>query len=265
MDAMSEFVLREGEDAVWETFHVNSKTSRAQPHLYFDRYPSDATVVAAMRRFREVKPYTDRAHVPLPRSLPDLDVPLEAALAGRASARGFARGEVALDALAKVLFCAYGMTRDNAGTEYPRPFRASPSGGALYPLELYVQAARVSGLRPGMYHYDPVDHELDDLGDVDLRPTFVQQDLADDAAAVLLLTGVFFRSAFKYGDRGYRFVLLEAGHVAQNALLAAGGLGLAGVPVGGFFDREADDGLGVDGLNESLVYAVLLGQPEEGT
>jgi SagB-type dehydrogenase family enzyme len=74
---------------------------------------------------------------------------------------------------------------------------------------------------------------------------------------------MFWRTRFKYGLRGYRFALLEAGHVVQNVLLACTALGLAAVPVGGFYDRPVDALLGADGVNESVVYAVSLGRPAE--
>jgi SagB-type dehydrogenase family enzyme len=70
---------------------------------------------------------------------------------------------------------------------------------------------------------------------------------------------MFWRSRFKYGQRAYRFTLLEAGHVAQNALLAAAALGLAAVPLGGFYDRKVDAFLGVDGLQEAALYLLPVG------
>ena len=74
------------------------------------------------------------------------------------------------------------------------------------------------------------------------------------SAAVVARHGVFWRSRFKYGDRAYRFTLLEAGHVGQNLVLAATALGLAAVPIGGFFDRRVDAFLGIDGLHEASLY-----------
>ena len=79
------------------------------------------------------------------------------------------------------------------------------------------------------------------------------------AAAVVLIAAIFGRTRFKYGLRGYRFALLEAGHVAQNVLLAATALGLAAVPLGAFYDRRMDAFLGLDGVNESSLYAIALG------
>ena len=70
---------------------------------------------------------------------------------------------------------------------------------------------------------------------------------------------MFWRTRFKYGQRGYRFALLEAGHLVQNVLLAATALDIAAVPVGGFYDRRLADVLMVDGINEAPLYVVPLG------
>ena len=149
------------------------------------------------------------------------------------SARAFGAGSIGAADLGAVLRRMQSVTRDNEDTDYPRPFRSAPSGGALYPLELYAWVRSVDGLRPGLYHYDPYEHELDDLGPAELEHAFVQQDLVGSSAAGILIGSVFFRSVFKYGERGYRFVLLEAGHVAQNAVLAARAEGSPRSPSGG--------------------------------
>ena len=81
----------------------------------------------------------------------------------------------------------------------------------------------------------------------------------DGAAAVLLLLAVFGRTRFKYGLRGYRFALLEAGHVVQNVALTAVALDLAALPLGGFYDAQVDDLVGADGVEESVVYGVVVG------
>lgn len=262
MHAVDEHLQREGQGIVWEVFHENSKTSRAEPHVYFGHHPSDATVIRMMRGLRDVKPYADRAKWPLPEETAS-PADLDDVLFGRETARGFGPGPIDMADVGGVLRRMQSVTRDNEGTDYPRPFRSAPSGGALYPLELYLWARSVDGLPPGLYHYDHYDHELDELGPVELERVFVQEDLVTSAAAGILIGAVFFRSVFKYGERGYRFVLLEAGHVAQNALLGCAARGLAAVPVGGYFDRELDRAIGLDGLHESVVYGLLLGRPEQ--
>lgn len=264
IDRVEEYLLDRGAELVWELFHENSKTSFHERHPYFARHPSDAAVVSIMRRLRAVKPFTDRPKLALPRELPPAGRPFHETILARTTARSFGIGPLTLVELAAILRLSAGVTRDNLDTAYPRPFRVTPSGGALYPLELYVVADRVEGLEPGLYHYDPEEHELDALRAGDelerLADCLVQRELAREAAAAVLVAAVFFRSTVKYGDRGYRFVLLEAGHLAQNALLAAEGMDIAAAPIGGYLDRDVDQLLGLDGIDESVVYALLFGR-----
>jgi SagB-type dehydrogenase family enzyme len=137
-----------------------------------------------------------------------------------------------------------------------------PSAGALYPLELYVAAATVRGLVPGLYHFQPFRHSLSFLAPLEwslLRSALVDPSPLDTSAVLVVVIAVFWRSRIKYGLRGYRFALLEAGHLVQTIQLAATHLGLHALPVGGFFDRRLDQFLGIDGLDEAAVYAVALG------
>src|SRR5207245_817573 len=115
---------------------------------------------------------------------------------------------------------------------------------------------------PALYHFQPFRtclSRLDRLEADGLRAAFVDPGVADAGAAILVVSAVFWRSRCKYGLRGYRFALLEAGHLVQNVVLAAAELGLPALPVGGFFDRRLDELIGADGLEESVLYAVALG------
>jgi SagB-type dehydrogenase family enzyme len=189
--------------------------------------------------------------------------PLADVLRRRRSLRRFAEAPLALEQLAAVLGAGYGVTGRDEAVELPA-LRATPSAGALYPLELFVAARRVEGLESGVYHYDPLRHELRRIGD-DAEPAAVSPhaDVVESAAAVLILAAVFWRSRFKYGLRAYRFTLLEAGHAAQNILLAATALDLGSVVLGGFYDGRIDALLGVDGVNESSLVLVCIGSPPE--
>jgi SagB-type dehydrogenase family enzyme len=164
-----------------------------------------------------------------------------------------------------LLHAAYGVT---AQDERGQGYRTAPSGGALYPLEVYAVVARGDDVAPGLYHYDPPLHELEVV-----RPPVRPETLASataypeivrGCAVAFILTGVFWRSRFKYGLRGYRFTLLEAGHVAQNLLLAAEALGLAAVPLGGYYDRAVDALLRLDGVDVSTLYVVCVGRRAGG-
>jgi SagB-type dehydrogenase family enzyme len=265
LEAVDELFVAEGDGPIWELFHENSKTSLHERHLTYALHPSNTQIVQMMGLLRRVKPYIDRPKLPLPATFPASTKSFDEVLRGRESAREFSGGYIQLNQLAKVLAMSYGMTRDNQNTHYTRPFRTIPSGGALYPLELYIHATRVEGLKAGLYHYDPEDHALDvlRLGDesATIVKSLIQADLGQRCAAIVFISALFFRSTFKYGDRGYRFVLFEAGHLAQNALLTSAEMGLAGASIGGYLDREIDRYLGFDGLNESTIYLLLLGQP----
>jgi SagB-type dehydrogenase family enzyme len=129
-------------------------------------------------------------------------------------------------------------------------------------MNAYVATMEVEGLPPGLYHYDPGRHALAEIRRANLRGdlggALVERSNAD-AAAMLFLTASFWRCRFKYGLRGYRFALLEAGHIAQNAILAAAALDVAALPIGGYFDRRIDGLLDIDGLHESTIYLIALG------
>ena len=249
-------------DKIWETFHENSKVGR------YEHHPHDAEVVARMMGMWESLPFTGYPVVELPKTLTPLAVSLEQAIIGRTTARRLAPQTLSLENVATILHHANGVTRDNRNTNFPRAFRTVASAGALYPLELFFYSHRLDGLAAGLYHYNPSTNSLSLIRDGDeshqLSKMVIQSELVVNASMVLFMTALFERSIFKYGDRGYRFVLLEAGHVAQNINLVAAGLGLGSVNIGGFYDREVDAWLGLDGLTHSTVYMIALGKPQEG-
>ena len=208
---------------------------------------------------RSVKRHPQRPFLALP--APDLGMAtLADALVARRSHRTFRAGPLALADLATLLHAGYGITGKVEGT--PQELRTAPSGGALYPLEVYAACHRVDELDLALYHYDPLRHGLEPVRPLgaplggELTP---YGDVLAESAVVLAVTGMFWRARFKYGDRAYRFTLIEAGHVAQNVLLAAAALRLSAVPVGGFYDRAVDALLGIDGIHEASLYLVSVG------
>jgi len=152
-------------------------------------------------------------------------------------------------------------TSDAASQEVA--LRAWPSAGALYPIETYIAALRVESLDACAYHFDPVAHHLSRLptpfnADA-LQDIVFAEGLWQHAAVLLVFTGVLHRTQQKYGERGYRFIHLEAGHAAQNVLLVAEAMGLAAVPLGGFCEDALAKQIGVDSEHEPPVYCILLG------
>lgn len=263
-DRIGNIRLPEMEDGkTWELFHESSKLSR------YDIPPSNAQVRQRMAELWESLPYNGYPAVPLPAELSPLSLSLHDAIRTRVTGRDLVASRLPLRDVATLLELSYGVTRDNDSGEFPRPFRVAPSAGALYPLEIYLHSARVDGIKPGLYHYDPSQRELQRLRDGDLSRELadglVQKELALGTSLQVFITGIFERAVFKYGDRGYRFALLEAGHVAQNMNLVANALGHGVINVGGFVDRVMDTLLGLDGITHSTIYVIAVGAKPEAT
>jgi len=218
---------------------------------------------------RSVKRSSHLPAVPLPEpALPS--APFGEVIERRRSERAFADAPLQLSDVAALLHAAYGTTHElDVGAPGLGPqLRTVPSGGALFPLEVYVLPWRVDDLPPALYHFDPLRRvlELFRQGEFeeDVRAAMVYDDVALGCGALFVVSAMFWRTRFKYGLRGYRFALLECGHLVQNLLLAATALDLAAVPLGGFYDRRVDELLGIDGVNESALYAVAAGARRSG-
>ena len=194
------------------------------------------------------------------------DVPFEQVLRNRRSQRPAEDVCISPAALSALLFAASGVTQ--RAMQPMRPdLRTAPSAGALYPLDVYVAVRRVEGVLQGLHHYDPDRHALAALRLEDSAShlaTVLIDPAHAHAAAWVILAASFQRSRVKYGLRAFRFVLLEAGHIAQNVLLAAAAFNLAALPIGGFFDHQLDAFLRLDGLNESALYLIAVGSKHPG-
>jgi SagB-type dehydrogenase family enzyme len=211
------------------------------------------------------KEYLAAPTVSLPEPQP-LSCPLGEAVGARLSCRRFAPSPLELDRVGTLLASAYGVQRTTRWGDGEFLERPVPSGGALYPLEVYLVAARVDGLALGVYHYAALGHLLERCGGTtppppDLARLFLGQPYAGDAAGVLVLTSIVERSLCKYQDRGYRYILFEAGHAAQNVNLAAAALGIGALNLGGFLDAELTELLGLEPEEEIPLYCIALGNP----
>ncbi|MEM6465753.1 MAG: SagB/ThcOx family dehydrogenase [Pseudomonadota bacterium] len=186
-------------------------------------------------------------------------------IAQRCSCRDFSDASISLAGLGTLLHSGYGVLgTDHWGTaEFLE--RPVPSGGGMYPLELYALTRRVDGLENGVYHYAPLSHGLEQvravtLPDPFIRYLFMGQYPVLTAAAILVISAVPRRSMKKYGDRGYRYMMFEAGHVAQNINLSACALGLSSLNLGGFFDDELNQLCGGTRDETLPLYAIAIGE-----
>lgn len=209
------------------------------------------------------KDYPDRPRVALPEPKRPV-ASLDELLRRRRSERRFSGAPISLEELSYLLWACDGITRREKGYE----FRTAPSAGALYPVETYLAVNEVEGVTPGIYHYSVRSHALEQvrkghLGE-ELARAAMDQGMCASAPVTMIWTAMFERSRWKYGERAYRYVYLDAGHMAQNLALAAVSLGLGSCQIAAAFDDEVNELLGVDGEEESVLYMSVVGQPEKG-
>lgn len=247
-------MLREHHPIAWAYHHGTMRWPFNTLDLPDDEWAGDP--------FKE-HPNTALVALPAPGSV---SASLSDAIHARVCCRCFSDAPLEQSELGTILSLGYGVqgaVHLGAKEHLERPV---PSGGGLYPLELYVIARVVQGVEPGLYHYAPLHHALEHLTSVTLSNAlisqiFMNQPYLANAAAIVVTTAVVERLLHKYGDRGYRYVLFEAGHVAQNMCLVCAGLPLGALPVGGFFDGYLGELLGLDLESEPILYALGLGHP----
>jgi len=184
---------------------------------------------------------------------------LWAAVAERRSQRDYRDRPLTREELAALLWATQGITGATGGYH----FRASPSAGALYPVETYLAVHRVQGVTSGIWHFQVLDFALELVAPGDFRQPLVaaglSQSFLGDAGAVFIWTGVLNRARWKYRERAVRYLFLDAGHICGNLMLAATALGLGVCPVGAFFDEEVERIIGVEEQEEVALYLASVG------
>jgi SagB-type dehydrogenase family enzyme len=207
----------------------------------------------------KIYPQAPKVRLPMPEQ--GGGMPLWEAVGRRRSVRDFKGSPLSAKDLSQILWASQGITRVMG--EYA--LRSAPSAGALYPVETYLSVQAVESIDPGIYHYGVREHELEllragDFGEAAAGAALDQGFLAE-AAVVFAWTAMFARSKWKYKERAYRYVYLDAGHIAQSAALAATALGLGTCQIAALYDDEVNALLGVDGKEESIVYMTAVGYP----
>lgn len=210
------------------------------------------------RIIRKNSEFKEKAHkrIFLPKQFFDIDVQIDDIIRGRRSTRDYIRRPIELSELSRLLFYSFGY---NDATK--RLFVDSIE--SLYPLRMYVVANNVDGLKRGIYYYDFFEHSLwpikigdfsRPIGDAALFQRFVQK------AGVVFVITTFFERIRHYGDRGYRYALLDCGRVGERIYLGAVSMGLGVCGVGAFFDDQVNSLIGVDGMKETTIYLVAVGK-----
>lgn len=261
------------ERPVDELFLENTKLNPTLARAFGERILEFSTAPDAVREAaRPAVAYPGHEQVALPGGFPLHGPPLWSVLRRRRTRRAFGTAPLSKELVARLLWHAAGETgqRPVDDADGPaHPLRAAPSAGGLHAVEVYVVALRVDGLAPGAYHYAAPAHALERLPLAAAEAPRVLDHLLlmpgmERAPLALVLAGAPERLRAKYGERGLRFLLLDAGHLAQNLLLAAEGLGLAAVTLGGFHDDALDAFLGLPERRMVSLYPVLVGTREGG-
>lgn len=258
---------------VAELFHENSKYQNT--FREFNR-TMDEFGARELSVLSQTEPdYRGRELIELPEIQLETGLEIGELFKQRRSVREYTGSSLSMKELSQLLSYAAGRSGrdpDNADGENPPSLsRTYPSAGGLYPIELYVLVFACDGLDPGLYYYVPGKHGLRILERDESYPEKAMErfDIGDDpvdyehAAVVFAMTASFWRTKIKYGSRGYRFTLQESGHLAQNIELVCEALGLGSVPIGGYQDEDVNDLLGVNGVDEAVVYLSAIGDVQE--
>jgi SagB-type dehydrogenase family enzyme len=180
-------------------------------------------------------------------------VSVEEAIKHRRTIRSYRVKPLTLEQLSQIFWAAQGITEDRGYK------RAAPSGGALYPMDIYavVGDSCVEGLGAGIYHYDPRKHAALSIMEGDLRKDVARSSLSQmwmaEAPINLVITAEYSRITSKYGARGERYAMIEAGHIGQNIFLQAEALGLRAGIVGAFHDKDVNRIMKINRSHEPLL------------
>lgn len=242
----------------------------------------DGDTLSIGRRFHYETSFGDRGlkgktvgwgkRVPLYKQYPDAEktklpppaqagLSLAEAIQRRQSIRSFSEEPVGLDHVSRILLSAAGITHTHGSFQ----MRTAPSGGALYPIDIYVIVDKVDGLENGLYHFQVSDSSLELVkrGEFNgrIHTASHEQGAVGFSPLTLILTARFDRSTVKYADRGYRYVYMEAGAICQNIYLQAAALDMGTVAVGAFNDDAVNRLLELDGAAEATLLIMPVGCP----
>ncbi|MBX9694431.1 MAG: SagB/ThcOx family dehydrogenase, partial [Cyanobacteria bacterium] len=207
------------------------------------------------------EPFEDAIALPVDAIQAQMSV--EEAISKRVSARQFGKAKLPLAQLAKLLYLANAVRKNENLPDRPIYSRNAPSAGGIGSVEIYCFVLNVENVDPGIYHFDSVDHQLRALKKGDFKTwleNFVfYQSESVEPSVVFALTANVAALKSKYGERGYRLALLDTGHVSQNIYLSSTALNLNAFAFGGFVDEEINRALNLDGLDRCTLLCLAVG------
>lgn len=244
--------MEKDSDNFGDNFQQKSKYSRGKlPQHYLDWSKKPKTYKTYPNAIENIK---------LPKSQFNDSIKFWDVIINRRSTRKFKKEYISLEELSLLLFGMSGLTR-----VFPQfAFRTTPSAGGLFPIEIYAVVLNVNGIDPGIYHYNIREHSLEllKLGDFSINITegCLDQMMVANSNVTFILTAIIERSKWKYLQRCYRYLYLDAGHIGQNLYLVAESLGLGACTIGAIYDDELNNLLDIDGTNETTLYVGVVGK-----
>jgi SagB-type dehydrogenase family enzyme len=189
---------------------------------------------------------------------------LRKAIESRRSIREYSEKPLTIDELSWLLWCTQGVKEV---VSRPATLRPVPSAGSRHPFETYILINKVEGIRPGIYRFIATEHKLVEfIMDKDIADSVVEscwrQRFVKKAAATFIWVVVAYRMKWRYGERGYRYMHLDAGHVCQNLYLGAEAIGCGVCAIGAFYDEEFNRLLGLDGREQFVTYVGTAGKKQ---
>ncbi|MDP3918025.1 MAG: SagB/ThcOx family dehydrogenase [Candidatus Woesebacteria bacterium] len=233
-------------------FHISTNID---DFMAFKKTPRESWPLEWKKVYHKAYPRFDQQILPSPTTI---KIDLEKTILKRKSFRNFSGMDIDLNNFSDLIYYSAGIKDFSISGEK----RNYPSGGARYPLEIYPIVFNVEKIKKGIYHYHVKTHSLECiLEDISKEKVLNQFDQLwiKKSALLFVITAVFDRTEIKYQDRGYRHILTEYGHMAQNLYLMGTGLGLGVCSIGGFNDNGINELLDIDGLDESVVGVVAVG------
>jgi SagB-type dehydrogenase family enzyme len=206
----------------------------------------------------------DLGKIPLPQinSLEFNKIDLKDAIINRKSNRIYTNEPISIEELSYALYMTQGVKRV---VEQRATFRTVPSAGARHPFDTYVAINYVNGLESGLYRYVSISHELAQIEKsktfgASLAEASLNQSMVKDAAVTFIWVADSYRTTYRYGMRGYRYIFLDAGHVSQNLYLVAEQLGLGTCAIAAYDDDMVNNLMKLDGKDYFVVYMAPFGK-----
>ncbi|HEY3426411.1 MAG TPA: SagB/ThcOx family dehydrogenase [Negativicutes bacterium] len=202
--------------------------------------------------------------LPLPESLPSQNVDLLELIELRTSVRSYQNKALSLHELSYLLWCTQGVKQVTPVAT----FRTVPSAGARHAFETYLLINQVEGVKPGLYRFLAIDHKLVEVNVApniadDIMATCLGQKFVKTSAVTFIWTAVAYRLKWRYGERAYRYMHLDAGHICQNLYLTAESVGCGVCAIAAFSDDHLNNVLGIDGEEQFAVYVATVGKKKE--